>query len=264
MVLLETLTTSTSAQMSADHMHIEAPKWISPRVVISLFIVSLSVPCYIVGMVLLVRRRKMFPIAGRGFCALLIFCINPLVCVPLVTAAMIIYPHGLPCALHTALLWGFMPEATAMMVRGWILVFRIEIMNYLAEMAWRQSKRDQLLKRGEIARNRLSADILSMPSLEPESIQGHFFITHRYWMKSKFIALGVATMSLATITMITIVGIFDPDIALTDTWRSKQGLHEDHMSSQYVNGAFWDAPRCLIYSIKVISQHCVHLFFFFC
>lgn len=137
-----------SAQMTADLMHASPPDWSSWRVVMML---TISIPMLLLNLAvlfLLYRRRHLYPIASRGSVVLLVVAANTFVGLLFGTSAFIAYPRGLPCGIHSLALWLFFPLAVALLSRGWKLIFRLEIENYLTELAWRQSKIAQLHESG--------------------------------------------------------------------------------------------------------------------
>ena len=92
-------------------------------------------PTHIASMILLYRRRHNYPIAGRGF--IYLFATNAILLVssPLLTLLTMIYEHGVPCGLvFLGAATSVLPLSYCYMVRGWTLVFRVEVANYLTEL----------------------------------------------------------------------------------------------------------------------------------
>ena len=92
---------------------------------------------------------------------------------------------------------------------------------------------------------------LSLPSLDPSTLPGHFCITNRRFMEPRWIIGALAAAGSVLILALTLTGVFDLDIELTNDWREAHGLPRDTPANQYGNGAFFEGHRCFIYSIKV-------------
>jgi len=108
---------------------------------------------------LLVRLRKSYPIAGRGW--LYLMAINSVSLVGIAFAALFAYQfrdRAVPCP--AMFLSGLLlhPTATVVAVRGWLVVCRLEVMNVQIE---RQRK------------------LLRLDGPELASVPGYFFFSHR-------------------------------------------------------------------------------------
>lgn len=93
------------AQMVEAQMAAEPVEWTSPRVIVILILAGLTIPLYIGTLVVLTRRRKIYPIAGRGARYFFVFNCNSLIGTVLVTITHIAYPNGMPCGMHVVGLW---------------------------------------------------------------------------------------------------------------------------------------------------------------
>ena len=221
------------------------------------------VPSYAVTLVLLWRRRRLYPIAGRGAALLLLLNAWSLVSSLLNAAVHIVYARGMPCGMSVLSAYLFVPYAVVMVVRGHLLVFRLEIQNYLAELAWRKSKLQRLQMRqadkNEEEANRgaratttdAHSSPLALPSLEPSTIPGHFCISNRRFMDARWIMAALTAAGVALILSLTLTSIWDWDAHLTNDWLEAHGFPRDSPSSQYGGGAFFENHRCLVYSVKV-------------
>lgn len=148
LLLLLLLVESASAQMTAEVMVAVSPDWSSWRVLLMLCLSVPMVVAHLAVLALLFRRRRLYPIANRGSVVILICGTNTLLGIMANAAMHIAYPMGMPCGMHALNMWLFMPLALALLARGWTLIFRLEIANYLTELAWRQSKIAQLRDSG--------------------------------------------------------------------------------------------------------------------
>jgi len=104
--------------MSAETMAPAAPDWHSAHTVLPLVFFVPALPVYLVVLVLLFRRRRLYPIAGRGSFMILLSGVNMLLGGLLNCLLMIFYPHGVPCGMHVLLLWSYIPIAFCMLVRA--------------------------------------------------------------------------------------------------------------------------------------------------
>ena len=86
-------------------MAAEPVEWTSARVIIMLILASLTIPLYIVTLVILIKRRNIYPIAGRGARYFFVFNCNSLIGTVLFTITHIAYPNGMPCGMHVVGLW---------------------------------------------------------------------------------------------------------------------------------------------------------------
>lgn len=258
---LSAAATTVDAQMSADLMRSSSPDWSSARVIAMLLLQAVMVPCYAATLLLLWRRRRLYPIAGRGAALLLLLNASSLVSSLLNAGVHIVYARGMPCGMSVLSAYLFMPYAVVMVVRGYLLVFRLEIQNYLAELAWRKSKMQRLQMRqadkyeeakgGPRSTPTDAQSPLSLPSLEPSTIPGHFCISNRRFMDARWIMAALTAAGVALILSLTLTSIWDWDVHLTNDWREAHGLPRDSPANQYGGGAFFEGHRCLVYSIKV-------------
>lgn len=266
------------AQMSGDLMRPTSPDWSSSRAVAMLALQGVMLPCYLLTLVLLYRRRKLYPISGRNAWLLLLLNGSSLIGSAAAAAAHLAYRDGMPCAMLLIMSYLFVPCATVMMVRGYLLVFRLEIQAFLAELAWRKSKIQRLLQRQAVSESKeapsppadiaaagqaaetvtaaasgggASTDTLSLPSLDPSTLPGHFCISNRRFMEARWILAGLTVAGAAIALPLTLTAIFDPDVRLTNAWRESHGLPRDTPENQFGGGAFFEGHRCLVYSIKV-------------
>ena len=281
--ILCALSMGAQAQMSGELMRATPPDWTSSHAVSMLVLQGVIIPCYLLTLVLLYRRRKMYPISGRNAWLLLLLNGSSLMGSLVAAVVHLVYRDGMPCAMLLLMSYLFMPCAAVMLVRGYLLVFRLEIQNFLAELAWRKSKIQRLLLQRQTDENdsgtpppldiaaadsapkavtvaasgsASSTGALSLPSLEPSTLPGHFCISNRRFMSPRWILAGLTAAGLGIALSLSLTAIFDPDVELTNQWREAHGLPRDTPSSQFGGGAFFEGHRCLIYSIKVSRAHC--------
>lgn len=95
-----------------------APDWRSAHTLLPLVFFVPTLPIYLVGLLLLFRRRGLYPIAGRGWLLLFLSGANMLLGGLLNCLLMIFYPRGVPCGMHVLLLWWYIPVAVCMLVRA--------------------------------------------------------------------------------------------------------------------------------------------------
>ena len=94
---------------------------------------------------------------------------------------------------------------------------------------------------------------LSMPSLDPTTIPGYFFVTHRHWTRVGNVLLVMSGFSLLIAMMVILIMVYDPDVGFTNRWRRDHGYPDLNMDSQLTPNTFFHSPRCFWYSIKTWS-----------
>lgn len=260
------------AQMTEEHMHAESVDWNSSRTIVGVVMLAISVPIFIAVLVLIYRRRHTYPIAGRGAPFLLALNGLSMFISTVGLCLFIVYPHGLPCAMHTVVCFLCAPYVMIWLVRGWLLVFRLEIMAFLSESAWRQTKvtliKQRMQERAEANANherRISSaqsftgtddmedsDMPALPSLDPSTVDGFWFIQNRRFTGWRWIVLGVAAMLPAMMLVLTLTAHFDKDVDFVNDWRAARGLGPDTLKSHWTPEAFVDSPRCFVYSISLL------------
>jgi hypothetical protein len=263
------------AQMSADFMRPSPPHWNSARTILMLVIQAVMIPCYAVSLVLLWRRRRLYPIAGRGAPLLLQFNAAALVGSLLSAVVHIAYDDGMPCGMLVLMTFLPFPYAVVQMTRAYLLVFRLEIQNFLATLAWRKSKIQRLQQRQAeergaqqtpssatstaepgvakpgAAQQGSSSELLTLPSLDPATIPGHFCISNRRFMSPRWIMAALTANSAGMVLSLALTAIYDRDVEWTNDWRESHGFPRDTPQNQFANGVFFEGPRCLVYSLKV-------------
>lgn len=140
--------------------------YVSTIVCLVFGIILLSVQC--ICAYLVVRRRRSYPIAGRGWQYIMATqCINMIGVGFSIFMTLALPGRAIPCAIMplTSFLMQFIPLIIC--ARGWIVVCRLEIMN--VQMERRRS-----------------------PMRELSSIPGYFFMANRSWTK-RFAILYVCT-----------------------------------------------------------------------
>lgn len=271
------------AQMTSEFMRPTAPDWSGARTIVMLAIQAVMIPSYLLSLLLLWRRRRLYPIAGRGAPLLLQFNAAALVGSALSAVTHIAYDDGMPCAMLILMTFLPFPYAVVQIVRGYLLVFRLEIQNFLATLAWRKSKIQRLQQRQaeeraaqqpsspsatEAGVAKVSAraaqqgssdpslEALSLPSLDPTTIPGHFCITNRRFMEPRWIMGAMAANSAGMVLSLALTAVYDRDVGWTNDWRESHGFPRDSPQNQFANGVFFEGPRCFIYSIKVRCEGC--------
>lgn len=254
---------TTSTALST---HITKPDFSNPRLLMNLIILCTWLPFSIVIVFFIYRRRNRFPIAGRGGAYLMATGIKHLFAVSVLSAFSLMYPVGVPCGIHFVLYFAFaVPAVVVYLLRGFTLVFRLEIMNFLAESRWRDEKRTMLREHQEkVAEHEPAAPsdgqtklVVSPPSDEPDdpsTIPGYFFIVHRRWIEPAWMFKWVTGIVIMIIIAMFIIGSFDPDVDLTDTSFRDRGLLAQNATTgeQFTGETFGTAPVCLVYSIKYL------------
>jgi hypothetical protein len=126
LLLLLLCTSSVSSQLVAEHMTAQVPDWNSAHSIGILLLLCVTLPCFIVVLVLLYKRR--------GFFFLCVKAVTTIVSAVLLTIIYLVYPHGMPCGMHSACLFLWFPYNVAMVVRAWILGFKLELTSFLEEL----------------------------------------------------------------------------------------------------------------------------------
>lgn len=94
LVLTSHALTAVSAQMSAYHMDMRDPDWTSERGIFVIAYFCITMPAFLVTLVLLWRRRKSYPIAGRGAWFIIAFNVNSLYGTPACLFAWLCFPES--------------------------------------------------------------------------------------------------------------------------------------------------------------------------
>lgn len=81
-----------SAQMREDHMEMTTPDWSSGRAIFAIVYAAVFIPAFTVTLILLWRRRKSYPIAGRGAWFIIAFNVNTLYGTPACLFAWLYFP----------------------------------------------------------------------------------------------------------------------------------------------------------------------------
>ena len=348
--------------MVGEIMRPGSPDFHDPRHIVAVVLLVVFVPAMLVTLVLLVRRRRMYPIAGRGASLLIMYNVNSLVAVLLPAIVSLSYPEGAPCAMTAGMVWLSMGWTIGSMARGWQLVFRsddrggrrsrrtrlgdkhrahslgkagaltladallwrcddrLEIMNYLAELSWREKQIQQIHEmeaEEEEARQDALADELAdespsggtaeaaaetgdavtvgtssasgvepdvvvpicrlgagaasstpgapssssscsslpLPSLDPSSIPGNWYIMHRSytgipWVTRASIA---CLLFVCCIIALSLEAQWDSDISRTNDWLVDHGYPREDRSSSYLHMAFFHGPRCVFPTSKLAT-----------
>lgn len=136
----------------------------------------LVTPFMLVTVILVYRRRHVFPLAGRGSTLLLVQSFLLLLSTVVCGLLQLFFPDGLPCGLLFIVLYVLsVPQAVIYLTKGWIFVVRLEILEYLDELHWREQKQATLLELVEKERAKLEAAVqakppsLAVPRLMPSS-----------------------------------------------------------------------------------------------
>jgi hypothetical protein len=270
--------------------HPEWPDFSHPSVVMALICSIVLPPIYFALIYLLWKRRNHFPIAGRGSSYLLISLSLFTVAICLNCLIGLAYPNGVSCPIQTFMLYLLViPIGVGYVVRGWTLIFRVEIMGFLEETRWRDEKRSLLgahkqaiedaaaeeeeATRYEAATNGTSLDraatekspkvlfkqsetFIKIQAAEEEDltpIQGEWFIKHRRWIEPSFLRPFVAVFGLLVILTLIIVSAFDPDAKWTNDNFRRTGVLADSdpdTPAQFHKDTWLTSPVCLTYSLK--------------
>lgn len=96
-----------------------SPGWTRPSAMFAFMFMIIVLPLQIISMILLIRRRGKYPIAGRGWVHLLVVCITDTIGIA-VLGPIGLFFTGLPCAID------FMISALATPV---VIVYSIRYLN---------------------------------------------------------------------------------------------------------------------------------------
>jgi len=160
--------------------------------VAALVLLVVAIPCVVVSLVLLLLRRKLYPLPGRGVSFLVVTCVATMVAVLVDSSVSMFYPRtGPPCVI---LFWVSSIDfllANLCAARGWIFVFRVVIMNFLDEEQWQNDQRGR-----------------SQRHMTP-SPWSRWFLVHRRYMSANYIGTALFAVHLVAFAIMGAMG--NPD-----------------------------------------------------
>jgi hypothetical protein len=211
-------------------------------IILGIFIVAFCMST----LVALIRRRNYYPITARKPIVLIIWNATSLFEALITTASALMYPTAPPCGQQLVLSWSFLPYVFGSIVRGWILIFHIEIQSHLTEWALRQHRQRVLLSQKN--ENRISPrhPLCHIPVLDPKIIPGYWCITHRKWMEPIRVAVGACSIALAVfLAIIFFTVINDPDVVRANEERNRLGMDNLPFASTFSRYGFLRGPTCM-------------------
>ena len=118
-----------------------APDFTQPLAVVTLIVGVLFLPLYSWGLLGVIKHRKHYPIAGRGSTYLICHAVAFLFGHIAVCLIQMTHPYGVPCGMQFVLTFFItLPHSYCYMLRAFILIFRLEIQNFLQETHWREEQ----------------------------------------------------------------------------------------------------------------------------
>jgi len=252
---------------------VDPPDFSNYRSSIPLALMLLVVSPMIASIVLLIIRRHHYPMPGRGFSYLLGTAGGITVTVFTNMLISIYFPQGPHCGIQflTFMLDSFIAIFYA--VRGVMLVFRLEIMNYLQEMRWREEKKMDIEKRimrgdadgmgGDANGNGETA--ISIDSDRDYAADGtlknhgRWFIDRRRWTEPRRLLGLIAFIYAVVCTVMILMVVFDPDVDATDEALRQNGLlgPPPATSGPVFSMSFGVGPSCVSGAMKSMLCYAV-------
>jgi len=260
-------------------MH-DPPDWTNWRSLLPLVLLVCILPPMLLSLVILIFSRHHYPIPGRGFSYLLGTCIAALITVLIYLLIGIYFPQGAPCGITVLSSLLDILIAAIFVIRGISLVFRLEIMNYLQEMRWKEEQKTDIEKRAMLTPRRPSDDAAAastnITTIHVDPIasftdsakyasdgtllgNGRYFIDHRrYTEPRRLFALIFGVYTCVVIGMVVLV-LFDPDVDRTDALLREQGMlpPPPATSGPAFSHSFGTGALCIPFALKSLYSYLV-------
>lgn len=145
-----------------------SPDFTRPLALVTLLCAILVLPLYLWGLIGVIRHRKTYPIAGRGSTYLICHATTFLLAHLLLSVVQMTHPLGVPCGMQfVIILVVTFPHVYCYMLRGWILIFRLEIQNFLQETHWKEEQMETRLAKEQDTADVAEAEKLVTPTVTP-------------------------------------------------------------------------------------------------
>jgi len=254
------------------HAKVDFGSW---RSVLPFVWLIIFLPLMLLTLILLIIRRRHYPIAGRGFSSLLATHIVTSISFLCSALTCMYWPTGIPCGIQFFEFYLIVLLAGLFVVRGIMLVWRLEIMNYLQEMRWREEQRMEMEECEEMmalvqpsagggsdesCTNTLPPSLLALDCQRAEDYaadgtllnHGRWFVEHRRYSEPRRL-FKILLMTYAIIGLgMSFLAIWDPDIPKQDELLRENGLLGPAPESygRVFSHSFSSGPPCIRLCIK--------------